>query len=752
MKKLFPLILGALLCSPAQAVTVSIQMWIPAYCMYATGSIYATAEGGTEPYTYSWNTGSTDPSLYDLVAGTYSVTVTDANSDQATANITLTSYPFEAAVEGMVGCPDDMIGPPFRMIGQSDIYVTGVPPLTLDGNYLADVITGGPGGLAALYVSNFNVWPAAGTQLSIPFTDSNGCPGTIVGVIPQPPEYPVVQVLTTEPACAGGSNGTAMVQVAVAPNLDPYHIRLIKDGAPYGFLEDQYTVDQMYGQIPHTTLRQSLPPGEYGMAVGPRFEDPFEWLDPYFTFVENFCADTSWFTIDEMPGPCGTLKGTVYMDDNQDCIMAGLETRVPNEVMVIEPGGYTAMTGSTGYYQINLPTGSYTIDQASAVLDEHCIGVPIPFNLGNDGQTITQNMGDTVLVPRDVELFMGSGLARPGFNHDLYIHVHHETLGGTGALTVSCTFDPALSFTSASPTPSNVNGNTLTWTLSQLTSFGNRHISINLQVPPNPGLIGTDLMHSASVGIVQPETNLTNNSAFHTRTVTASFDPNDKIATTSSQGSDALYFIDQDEWIDYTIRFQNTGTDTAFTVVITDTLPQTLDPATLEMGPRSHNCIAQMAGQGIMRFIFTNIQLPDSSMNEPASHGLVQFRIRPHLPVGAGSVIENTANIYFDFNDPVITEPSMLVAEFSTSVLPNSYVTGLEVFPNPTNGSFTVRSPHSSIRSVQLLSADGRLIMQEQSAGGASIMIDATSLAPGTYIVVTTSGTGARSRTRLTKN
>ncbi|MBK9762617.1 MAG: SprB repeat-containing protein [Flavobacteriales bacterium] len=178
MKKLFPLILGALLCSPAQAVTVNIQMWIPAYCMYATGSIYATAEGGTEPYTYSWNTGSTDPSLYDLVAGTYSVTVTDANSDQATANITLTSYPFEAAVEGMVGCPDDMIGPPFRMIGQSYIYVTGVPPLTLDGNYLADVITGGPGGLAALYVSNFNVWPVAGTQLSIPFTDSNGCPGT----------------------------------------------------------------------------------------------------------------------------------------------------------------------------------------------------------------------------------------------------------------------------------------------------------------------------------------------------------------------------------------------------------------------------------------------------------------------------------------------------------------------------------------------------------------------------------------------
>ena len=159
-----------------------------------------------------------------------------------------------------------------------------------------------------------------------------------------------------------------------------------------------------------------------------------------------------------------------------------------------------------------------------------------------------------------------------------------------------------------------------------------------------------------------------------------------------------------------------------------------------------------MMGQGVLRFAFPNILLPDSNVNEPRSHGFVKFRIQPRLPILPGTTIENIANIFFDYNPAIITGPSVLVAEFSTSVLPNSYVTGLEVFPNPTNGSFTVRSPHSSIRSVQLLSADGRLIMQEQSAGGASIMIDATSLAPGTYIVVTTSGTGARSRTRLTKN
>ncbi len=57
---------------------------------------------------------------------------------------------------------------------------------------------------------------------------------------------------------------------------------------------------------------------------------------------------------------------------------------------------------------------------------------------------------------------------------------------------------------------------------------------MNLQVPPNPALIGTELMHSATASIAQPETNLTNNSAVHLRTVTGTYDPNDKLAATSS--------------------------------------------------------------------------------------------------------------------------------------------------------------------------------------------------------------------------
>ncbi|MBK7103469.1 MAG: DUF11 domain-containing protein [Flavobacteriales bacterium] len=73
--------------------------------------------------------------------------------------------------------------------------------------------------------------------------------------------------------------------------------------------------------------------------------------------------------------------------------------------------------------------------------------------------------------------------------------------------------------------------------------------------------------------------------------------PNDKLATTSTRASDARYFIGQDEWIDYTIRFQNTGTDTAFFVVITDTLPSNLDPSTFHPGSSSHTHTVSISGQ-----------------------------------------------------------------------------------------------------------------------------------------------------------
>ena len=63
----------------------------------------------------------------------------------------------------------------------------------------------------------------------------------------------------------------------------------------------------------------------------------------------------------------------------------------------------------------------------------------------------------------------------------------------------------------------------------------------------------------------------------------------------------------------------------------------------------------QVYNDGLVKFNFPHINLPDSNSNEAASHGYVQYKIRAKDSLAIGSTIENTANIFFDFNPPIIT-------------------------------------------------------------------------------------------------
>src|SRR4030095_2424669 len=109
-------------------------------------------------------------------------------------------------------------------------------------------------------------------------------------------------------------------------------------------------------------------------------------------------------------------------------------------------------------------------------------------------------------------------------------------------------------------------------------------------------------------------------------------------------------------WLTYTIRFQNTGTDTAFTVVLRDTLDADLDWASMQIVAASHALTRiQVDTAGEATFRFSRILLPDSNVNEPASHGFVKYRIAPVDGAPDWTTITNSASIYFDLNAPVVT-------------------------------------------------------------------------------------------------
>jgi len=220
--------------------------------------------------------------------------------------------------------------------------------------------------------------------------------------------------------------------------------------------------------------------------------------------------------------------------------------------------------------------------------------------------------------------------------------------------------------------------------------------------------------------------------------VVGSYDPNDKQAFPI--GLDSQHFIEQNTPLDYQIRFQNTGTDTAFTVVVKDTLSAWLDPATVRPGAASHPYTWALSGAGILTFTFNNILLPDSNVNEVASHGFIQFSIdqRPDNPFGV--LLENRAGIYFDFNAPIMTNTvwHTISPDFKPTPThePKAPVSILQAWPNPA-GQVTriwTEKPFKAGQQLVLRNAMGSVV-REIVVQGQTVEVQRAGLAAGLYFV-----------------
>ncbi len=226
--------------------------------------------------------------------------------------------------------------------------------------------------------------------------------------------------------------------------------------------------------------------------------------------------------------------------------------------------------------------------------------------------------------------------------------------------------------------------------------------------------------------------------------IRAAYDPNDKAvhpAGASDQG-----FITATTDLTYKIRFQNTGNDTAFTIVLIDTIASHLDPATIQLGASSHPFVLELSGTGVLKFIFRDILLPDSTTNEPASHGFVQFTIKQKRGNSTGTLIPNQASIYFDFNPPVNTNTVRnkigtiyLTGSVSTTDLNGKPVEVL-AFPNPASDqiSFVVNNAENGF-DLLLYDAQGKMAQQIRAAGNTAVLYR-NSMPEGLYFYVIKSG------------
>lgn len=134
--------------------------------------------------------------------------------------------------------------------------------------------------------------------------------------------------------------------------------------------------------------------------------------------------------------------------------------------------------------------------------------------------------------------------------------------------------------------------------------------------------------------------------------IRCSYDPNDKRSWPDRKGEDNYTL--RSERIDYTIRFQNNGNDTAFYVKIVDVLDSSLDKKSLILNGSSHEVDTYISGDTLI-FEHNNIILPDTATNFIESQGFVSFSFASLPDIDQGSIIFNKGEIIFDQNEPIIT-------------------------------------------------------------------------------------------------
>jgi uncharacterized repeat protein (TIGR01451 family) len=265
--------------------------------------------------------------------------------------------------------------------------------------------------------------------------------------------------------------------------------------------------------------------------------------------------------------------------------------------------------------------------------------------------------------------------------------------GSPGSYTLTLTYPAGVTVNTSSIQNSSytITGNTITWTLNSALSSFNNYDNITFNVPS--GLTSQTPHYYTST--ITPTGNLTdcsslNNAGSLLQLLGNSYDPNDKLVARPNQTEEVFWnettYLDayNIEKLNYTIRFQNTGTAPAQNIYIIDTLSSNLNWASFSLIESSHPMQVVSLGNGILRFEFSQIWLADSTTNEEASHGHLVYNIsEKESTLGeVGAEIENTAYIYFDWNDPIVTNTTYNINELTEGIEEESKQF-IKLFPNP---------------------------------------------------------------------
>ena len=412
--------------------------------------------------------------------------------------------------------------------------------------------------------------------------------------------------------------------------------------------------------------------------------------------------------------PVYQLKGTVFLDVNTNGIRDAGEPPVPGI-------GVSASESNSIFF--TRPDGSFT-SATDLPIDTHRVILPNAYLQTQPAFAVTSNsdvQSDFALqVPgnqHDLSVSCAANsVFRPGFETPLNIQISNSLLPAANVRLTVTLPAPHLTFVSSVPAPASVVGDTLViWNPVDLGLFASDQIQLQVKTDQNTPL-GKILTVTAEVNSDEDDVNLIDNQSVTNYEVVGSFDPNDKLVNRRRidlEGNPGR------ERLDYTIRFQNTGTYPTAFVTLLDTLDNlVLDCSTVSLISSSHPCEARLVDDKILKVRFPNLELPPQSESELLSQGYITFSVLTKEPLSAPGVIRNRAGIYFDYNTPVITPYAETIVDFPVATAAQPAYTGMEIYPNPARDEIRISDPLSDHETIvlRLRDARGRLIREEELA------------------------------------
>lgn len=469
----------------------------------------------------------------------------------------------------------------------------------------------------------------------------------------------------------------------------------------------------------------------------------------YLIMTTNFSNQAGFIKISINPNSqgainCSGIRMTSFLDLNNNQIKESTEPNFPlGEFTYVKnngtPHNVVSPTGNYTIYDNNIANSyslGYTIDAAYS--SNYTLSTPIFNNVSpqatgglvqyNFPITTVQNYTDLAIA------VIPMSSPRAGFtykNKIIYANLGNQNIS-SGSLNFN--YSSPLTIASISQTGTVTTFNGFTYDFTNLAPFEIRTIIVTMNVPPIPTVtIGQIVTNSVSITAQPNELTLLNNASQLNQVVIASYDPNDKM---EAHGSQILFSsFASNEYLNYTIRFENTGTASAINVRVEDTSDSRIDENSVKMVSASDNYVMDRTGSSLI-WKFDNIQLPVSVANSEIGKGYVTFKAKLKPGFAVGTVIPNTANIYFDSNPAIVT--NTFTTEFVATLNSLDIDAGnFVIYPNPSEDFVLIKLDNHSknIENIVFYDVLGKIVKSVTNINSNQIGLNISDLSSGIYLI-----------------